>query len=72
MTIPQNWPSQLLRPSDVAEVFGVTTSTVNAWVRQGHLAPVLVTPGGHRRFLPQDVQALRSTTHHQDDGGGQP
>ncbi|TQN27741.1 excisionase family DNA binding protein [Haloactinospora alba] len=70
MTIPQTWPTTLLRPGDVAEAFGVTTSTINTWVRQGHLTPVVVTPGGHRRFLPDDVQALRATIH-QDQGGGQ-
>ncbi|TQN27817.1 excisionase family DNA binding protein [Haloactinospora alba] len=70
MSIPQNWSSPLLRPGDVAEVFGVTTSTVNTWVREGRLSPALVTPGGHRRFLPDDVQALRATIH-QDQGGGQ-
>ncbi|TQN32654.1 excisionase family DNA binding protein [Haloactinospora alba] len=58
MSTPENWPSLLLRPGDVAEAFGVTTSTVNAWVRQGHLNSVLVTPGGHRRFRPEDVSAL--------------
>ncbi|TQN33165.1 MerR-like DNA binding protein [Haloactinospora alba] len=69
MSIPHTWPSPLLRPGDVAETFGVTTSTVNAWVRRGHLAPVLVTPDGHRRFLPDHIQDLLATTH--QDGGGQ-
>ncbi|TQN28763.1 excisionase family DNA binding protein [Haloactinospora alba] len=71
MTIPENWPTTLLRPGDVAEAFGVTTSTVNTWVREGRLSPALVTPGGHRRFLPQDVHTLMATIHHQDQGGGQ-
>ncbi|TQN32081.1 excisionase family DNA binding protein [Haloactinospora alba] len=70
MSIPESWSSPLLRPGDVAEVFGVTTSTVNTWVRRGHLTPALVTLGGHRRFLPEQVQDLMATTH-QDQGGGQ-
>ncbi|TQN33398.1 excisionase family DNA binding protein [Haloactinospora alba] len=69
MSIPEIWSSSLLRPGDVAEAFGVTTSTVNTWVREGHLTPVLVTPGGHRRFAPGQVQDLMAATH-QDQGGG--
>ncbi|TQN30409.1 excisionase family DNA binding protein [Haloactinospora alba] len=70
MSIPHSWPAPLLRPGDVAEAFGVTTSTVNTWVREGRLTPVLVTPGGHRRFAPDQVQDLITTIHHQDGGGG--
>ncbi|TQN28677.1 excisionase family DNA binding protein [Haloactinospora alba] len=70
MSTPAPWPAPLLRPGDVAEAFGVTTSTVNTWVREGRLAPVLVTPGGHRRFAPGQVQDLMSATN-QDQGGGQ-
>ncbi|TQN30154.1 excisionase family DNA binding protein [Haloactinospora alba] len=70
MSIPGSWSSPLLRPGDVAEVFGVTTSTVNAWVREGRLAPVVVTPGGHRRFAPGQVQDLMAATRHQNGRGG--
>ncbi|TQN28521.1 excisionase family DNA binding protein [Haloactinospora alba] len=69
MSTPENWPSQLLRPGDVAEMFGVTTSTVNTWVHRGHLIPAVVTPGGSRRFAPDHVQDLLDTTHHQNGGG---
>ncbi|TQN33551.1 excisionase family DNA binding protein [Haloactinospora alba] len=71
MSIPEIWSSPL-RPGDVAEVFGVTTSTVNAWVREGRLSPVLVTPGGHRRFAPGQVQDLMAAMNHQEEGGDQP
>ena len=27
-------------------------------VARGRLTPAVVTPGGHRRFLPQDVESL--------------
>jgi excisionase family DNA binding protein len=54
MTNPDD---ELLTPREVAEVFGVRTTTIARWARDGRLSP-LWTPGGHRRYSRADVQAL--------------
>lgn len=38
-------------------MFGVRTSTLARWAREGRLGATL-TPGGHRRYDPDDVRAL--------------
>ena len=38
-------------------MFGVRTSTITRWAREGKL-PFRTTPGGHRRYLRSDIQAL--------------
>jgi excisionase family DNA binding protein len=48
---------RLLTPREVAEVFGVRTTTIALWARDGTLA-FLPTPGGHRRYRLCDVRAL--------------
>ncbi|MDN3351573.1 helix-turn-helix domain-containing protein [Actinomadura sp. DC4] len=45
----------LLRPREVAELFGVRTTTIARWAREGRLAPLL-TPGGHRRYARSAIQ----------------
>ena len=47
----------LLTPREVAEVFGVRTTTIARWAREGKLMP-LRTPGGHRRYQLQDIRQL--------------
>ena len=47
----------LLTPAEVAKRLGVSPITVRSWVAKGWLASQ-VTPGGHRRFLWQDVERL--------------
>jgi excisionase family DNA binding protein len=47
----------LLRPSEVAAIFGVRTATIARWARSGAL-PSVPTLGGHRRYRLADVQAL--------------
>jgi excisionase family DNA binding protein len=42
-------PDDLMRPREVAEIFGVRTTTIARWAREGRLTP-LRTPGGHRRY----------------------
>jgi len=46
----------LLTPSEVAALFGVDTKTVSRWARAGRLTAVR-TPGGHRRFLEDEVRS---------------
>jgi excisionase family DNA binding protein len=48
---------ELLRPREVAEVFGVRTTSIARWAREGRITAVF-TPGGHRRYRRADVQAL--------------
>jgi len=52
-----NEHDELLRPREVATVFGVRTSTIARWAREGRLSAVF-TPGGHRRYRRSDLQAL--------------
>jgi excisionase family DNA binding protein len=53
----------LLTPREVAGMLGVRTTTIGRWARIGTLTPVVRTPGGHRRYRREDVEAFR------DDGG---
>ena len=46
-----------LKPGDVAELLRVTPRTVSRWADEGRIAHI-VTLGGHRRFLREDVIPL--------------
>jgi excisionase family DNA binding protein len=48
----------LLSSNDLALRLGISRATVLRAVARGLLKPAQVTPGGHRRFLPEDVQGL--------------
>lgn len=48
---------RLIRPSDVARMFGVTPKTVTRWAKDGKL-PFVRTLGGHRRFRLSDILRL--------------
>lgn len=55
--------------SDAAERLGVHPTTLRRWANKGKM-PVMVTPGGHRRFLLADIEAFQQaqTQHrHQQD-----
>jgi len=43
-----------LTPNQVAELLMVTPTAVRQWAEKGELS-ALTTPGGHRRFLPSEV-----------------
>ena len=47
----------LLKPREVAEIFGVRTTTIARWAREGRLTP-LRTPGGHRRYSRAAIRDL--------------
>lgn len=47
----------LMKPSEVAEIFGVAVATVARWARTGAV-PFTLTPGGHRRYHWADVKGL--------------
>lgn len=48
---------RLLKPIEVAAMFGVSSKTVKRWVQTGKL-PCIRTPGGHRRYRQSDVEEL--------------
>jgi excisionase family DNA binding protein len=50
----------LLSSNDLAHRLGISRATVLRAVTRGLLKPALVTPGGHRRFLPEDGKGLES------------
>lgn len=54
--LPRRPPASehLLTPREVAEIFGVRTTTIARWAREGRLTP-LPTPGGHRRYTHEAV-----------------
>ena len=51
------WPERLLRTSEVAELFSVSSRTVREWARRG-LLPSIRTPGGQHRFPERPVREL--------------
>ncbi len=51
-------PAILLRPTDVAVMAGVSTTTVWNWQKAGLLPVAKRTPAGHARFWYADVLAL--------------
>jgi excisionase family DNA binding protein len=48
----------LISSNVLADRLGVSRATIVRAVERGTLRPALVTPGGHRRFSTQDVDAL--------------
>lgn len=48
---------ELLRPQEVAEMFGVRVNTVARWAREGRLM-ALRTPGGHRRYILSAIHSI--------------
>lgn len=52
--------NKLLTPNDVAELLLVSPTTVRFWAHKGALK-ALTTPGGHRRFNYEDVEAFANS-----------
>ncbi len=48
---------ELLSTGEVAEIFAVDPATVTRWADKGLIASIR-TPGGHRRFKRDDVDAF--------------
>ncbi|GLY86008.1 helix-turn-helix domain-containing protein [Actinoallomurus iriomotensis] len=65
MTEPHHAPQfknpdhDLLTPREVAQIFGVRTTTIARWAREGRLA-FNRTPGGHRRYAASAIRRLMS------------
>jgi putative resolvase len=62
----------MLTLREAATRIGVHPSTVRRWEQAGLVTP-LRTPGGHRRFIPDEVEQLLSrATTTRTAAGGQP
>jgi excisionase family DNA binding protein len=53
---------QFLTRSDVARLFEVSPATVARWTREGKL-PFVLTPGGQRRYVRDQIIALMQRSH---------
>ena len=58
----------MISSKDVAARLGVSQATVSRAVAKGLLRPALITPGGHRRFSLEDVEALAADLLDEPDG----
>lgn len=54
---------RLLRPSEVAKFLAVDPKTVSRWAAEGKIGFV-TTPGGHRRFHPDDLRSFLQNNRH--------
>ena len=50
----------IMRPTEVAALFGVDAKTVIRWANAGKIA-AFRTLGGHRRFYRKDIEAILNT-----------
>jgi len=66
--LPSRSSPDFLSRSQVAQLFGVSASTVTRWARLG-LLPALRTPGGHYRFPAEETRrtAGRSSPRQRED-----
>jgi excisionase family DNA binding protein len=58
----------LISSNDLAHRLGVSRATILRAVARGSLKPAVVTPGGHRRFLPEDFEELARRASSWPDG----
>jgi excisionase family DNA binding protein len=63
---PGDSRDDLLRPREVAELFGVRPVTIARWAREGRITPMF-TPGGHRRYRRAALRGLLDDSGTQDE-----
>jgi len=66
--VPAHVLHRLISSKDVALRLGVSQATVLRAVARGLLRPALITPGGHRRFSPEEVEAFADGLQDDPDG----
>jgi len=59
---------RLISSKDAATRLGVSQATVLRAVARGLLRPALITPGGHRRFNPREVEAFAERLQDEPEG----
>ena len=47
-----------MKPQQVADRLGISTSVLRSWDREGVLIPSARTPGGHRRYTEDDIRGV--------------
>ncbi len=57
--------TELLTPSEVAEMFRVNPKTVTRWARSGRISAIR-TLGGHRRFRADEIRRLLGQAEEHD------
>jgi excisionase family DNA binding protein len=57
---------KLLRPGEVAAIFGVNAKPVARWARDGRIRSIR-TPGGHMRIYAEDVRVLAARNDERAD-----
>jgi excisionase family DNA binding protein len=58
----------LISSNDSANRLGVSRATILRAVARGLLKPAVVTPGGHRRFMPEDIEEFARRTRSRSGG----
>ena len=46
-------------PSQAAALLGVSIDTLKRWEAEGAIEPPARTPGGHRRYTAQHIEAIK-------------
>lgn len=59
--------SKTLSRAEVGAIFGVSSSTISRWGREGKL-PCIVTLGGQRRYFREDVVKLAESLRRRRPG----
>jgi predicted DNA-binding transcriptional regulator AlpA len=59
--------SRTLSRAQVGAIFGVSSSTISRWGREGKL-PCIVTLGGQRRYFREDVVKLAESARRRRSG----
>ena len=52
----------MISSNDLANRLGVSRATVLRAVAKGLIKPAVVTPGGHRRFMPENIEEFAGRT----------
>jgi excisionase family DNA binding protein len=53
---------EVLTPAEVARMLRVNSKTVGRWEKDRKLTPAYRTPGGHRRYYADEIEALLNGT----------